>query len=64
MAITPEQIKDIKSSSRALLDIIGLFLFFNVFRAIDIFWLKLDETFGDIIISKSINFVFIIFFWY
>ena len=46
----------------SILKIIGLFLFFQLFRALDIFWLRLDEEFGDILLSKSISFIFIIIF--
>ncbi len=47
--------------NRSLLLIIGLFLFFLVFKMLDIFWLTLDEEWGDILLSKSFSVVLIIF---
>ncbi|MHA2137283.1 MAG: CPBP family intramembrane glutamic endopeptidase [Candidatus Hodarchaeales archaeon] len=46
---------------RSLLLIIGLFLFFLIFKMLDIFWLTLDEEWGDILLSKSFSVVLILF---
>jgi membrane protease YdiL (CAAX protease family) len=41
---------------------IGLFLFFLFFKILDVFWLKLDDEWGEILLSKSLSVVFILFF--
>lgn len=47
--------------NRSLILMIGLFVFFIFFKMLDIFWLTLDEDWGDILLSKSFSFVLIIF---